>query len=194
LGVSLKFGKLQCCFDYSPALRDLFDTCERECLRLLYDNVYLPFSTKVNMPEVVSSQERLKNFAYGNALPFQVSDSPDFMIPANASPVISGKRSPAGTPAVDRSERGGDLEDSVSLNTDSQESRFKSSSTEILHVGIDAGSALKVMFRENSIDSPEHTPNHTPHLSYKQHSGYEVSGLTPLHEEAIELVGRTEET
>jgi len=191
LSIQLKFGKPQSGLDYSPAILYLFDSCERECLRLLYDNVYLPFSTKVNMPEVVASQERLKSFASGNALPFHVPDSPD-LLPTNAG-AVSGKRSPAyGSPVVsvvDRSERGGDREDSVSMNTDSQESRFKpSTSTEILHVGIDAGSTLKVMFRENSIESLENTPK----LSYKQ-PAYD-NGLTPLHEETVELVGRTEET
>jgi len=191
LSIHLKFGRPQSDLDYSPAILYLFDSCERECLRLLYDNVYLPFSTKVNMPEVVASQERLKSFASGNALPFHVPDSPD-LLPTNAG-AVSGKRSPGmGSPVVsmvDRSERGGDREDSVSRNTDSQESRFKpSTSTEILHVGIDAGSTLKVMFRENSSENLENTPK----LSYKQ-PAYDIE-LTPLHEENVELVGRTEET
>jgi len=144
------------------------------------------------MPEVVASQERLKSLNFGNALPFSVPETminnSEIIISSQHAAVSSSKRSPT----MDRSR-----EDSLS---DSHDSRIKNSnSTEILHVGIDAGADIKVIFRENSSESLNSglggstgEIRSTPKLGYRQ-ANFEGSQLSPLHEETVELVARTVE-
>jgi len=68
-----------------------------------------------------------------------------------------------------------------------------------LHVGIDAGSDIKVIFRENSSESLNSglggstgEMRGTPKLGYRQ-ANFEGSQLSPLHEETVELVARSGE-
>jgi hypothetical protein len=172
---------ITCQFEYKSDLISLFDAAEKECLRLLYDNVFLPFCAKVNMQDIIASQERLRNLYSGDALPFNtVTESASSGEHLAASVVIPSTSKGIGGVSTKRSRY--DQEESYSEEISM--SRPKQPS-EILHVGIDAASSLKLIFKENT---PGTSVTNTPSLTARN---YEGPPLSPIGE--LELISPVSE-
>jgi len=159
-------GSLLVVLSFSPELVPLFDNAEKDILRLVYDNVFIPFRTKFNIRDVLSNEARLDVLHSGNMLPFdRNSDDADQVRSSYLAASVVLPRGAGGvTTGIKRSYEGGE-ESSLVKSTESSifkptESLIKSSS-EILHMGIDEGASLKLIFREDRLASPSTSPSPT---------------------------------
>jgi len=179
LNIKIGLDGPTCHFEYSLELVTLFDVAERDILRLVYDNVFLPFRTKFHIRDVLSQEARLDVLHSGNMLPFDKGSDDAVRSSYLAASVILPRGVGGGVTTGVKRNDGNDsksTETSLVKSTDSSlakstESDAKSSecslvpstSSEILHMGIDAAASLKLIFKEERVASPSGSPSSAKH-------------------------------